>query len=64
MRRLKLVTRKEANNRAHRESPGAIAANRKYHRDVMEPKRALIGKYVTAHPEEVEEIRERNVRRV
>lgn len=52
--------RKAANNKAHRKSPGAIAANRKYHRDVVEPKRKLIRKYMREHSLEIGEIRARN----
>lgn len=46
-----METRKKANLRHHRESPGAIAANRKYHREVMEPKRKLTRMYMRKHPE-------------
>lgn len=45
-----MVTRKEANRRAHRESPGALAANTRYHREVVEPRRKATRLYIKEHP--------------
>ena len=54
-----MVTRKEANRKAHRESPGAIRAMQRYHKDVVVPKRRLTRMWIREHSEEVEKCRQK-----